>query len=369
MRRILIVITTGFDVTGGLTTVMMNYYRNIDKSQLQIDFASTNEAPKVLTNELAMNGSRYFCLNTRKYVPLYFVKLYRICKNYDVVHVNANSATAAIELCAAKMAGVKMRIAHNHTTKTEHPILHRVLLPVFRRSYTIGLACSEDAGNWLFGKGKFHVLKNAIDVEKYRYISASRGRLRDEFQIPQNAFVIGHVGKYNTPKNHFKLLEVFAEYHKHHEGAFLLCVGYGPLKEQIEKRIVELGIKKNVILTGERTDIPELLSIMDIFVFTSKWEGLGLAVIEAQASGLPCLLSDRVPKDVYLSDRVKSLPLEVSSVKWAEKVDELSAINRSEQCIMNAESISVGGYNIKKEAHILRSLYLSDTIVPNKSIE
>ena len=358
MKKVLVVITTAFVPTGGLATVMMNYYCQMDKANLQIDFASTNEAPDVLVNELAQNGSRYFCLGIRKHILQYFIRLYLCCKGYDVIHVNGNSATATIELLAARLAGVKMRIAHNHTTKTEHPILHRVLLPIFRRSYTIGLACSEDAGNWLFGEGKFHVLKNAIDVEKYRYVSASRVRLRDEFQIPQNAFVIGHVGKYNTPKNHFKLLEVFAEYYKHHEGAFLLCVGYGPLKEQIEKRIVELGIKKNVILTGERTDIPELLSIMDIFVFTSKWEGLGLAVIEAQASGLPCLLSDRVPKDVYLSDRVKSLPLEVSSIKWAEKIDEMIIKDRERQCEQNSKSITKGGYNIKVEVEELLRIYI-----------
>ena len=270
MKKVLVVITTAFVPTGGLATVMMNYYCQMDKANLQIDFASTNEAPDVLVNELAQNGSRYFCLGKRKHILQYFIRLYLCCKGYDVIHVNGNSATATIELLAARLAGVKMRIAHNHTTKTEHPILHRVLLPIFRRSYTIGLACSEDAGNWLFGKGKFKVLKNAIDVDKYQYNPANRARFRDEFQIPQDAIVIGHVGKYNTPKNHFKLLEVFAEYHKRHEGAFLVCVGYGPLRRHIEERIAELGLERNVILTGERTDIPELLSIMDVFVFTSK---------------------------------------------------------------------------------------------------
>lgn len=358
MKKILIVITTAFVPTGGLATVMLNYYRNMDRKQMRIDFASTNVVPEVLAEELGRNGDRYIQLPKRKYVPVYFNALRKLCRDYDVVHINGNSATAAIELLAARMAGVPVRIAHNHTTKTGHRIMHTLLLPVFRSSYTAGFACSEEAGNWLFGKGKFSVLRNAIDVGKYAYKEANRIRLREGLQIPQDAFVMGHVGKYNAPKNHFKLLEVFAEYQKSHQGTFLVCVGYGPLRAQIEEKIVELGLSGKVILTGERTDIPELLSTMDVFVFTSRWEGLGLAVIEAQASGLPCLLSDRVPQDVNLSDHVSFLPLEVDNRAWAEKVEELIISDREGQCGRNAESITKGGYNIKTEADKLRASYM-----------
>ena len=357
MKKVLIVITTTFVPTGGLTSVMMNYYRNIDKAGLRIDFSSTNVAHKVLTDELILNGSKYVKLPNRKHFLQYFIALVKVFRSYDVAHVNGNSATAAIELLAARIAGVKVRIAHNHTTKTEHLFVHRLLLPFFRKSYTVGLACSEQAGNWLFGKGNFSVLNNAIDVDKYRYNEESRNRLRKELGISKNAFVIGHVGKYNTPKNHFKLIEVFYDYQKTHDNAFLLCVGYGPLKCQLENRIVELGIENKVILTGERTDIPELLSAMDFFVFPSIWEGLGLAVIEAQASGLPCLLSDHVPQDVYLSDHVESLSLEQKACVWSEKIDEMSIIERFLQSDLNVEYISKGGYNISVEANNLLKFY------------
>lgn len=358
MKNILIVITTAFVPTGGLATVMMNYYRNIDKSNLLIDFASTNVAPDVLTDELAQNGSHYYCLGKRSNVFIYSVKLRQLCKKYDVVHVNGNSATATIELLAAKLAGVKVRIAHNHTTNTGHRILHHLLLPLFRRLYTDGLACSETAGLWLFGKGCFKVLNNAIDTEKYRFSAIQRENYRKEFGIPNDHVVIGHVGKMNAPKNHFKLLEVFSEYHKTHDKSMLLCVGYGELRNELEHKIDEMNLQSAVILTGLRTDIPGFLCAMDVFVFPSKYEGLGLAVIEAEASGLPCLLSDRVPQDVYMSSNMRSMSLNAHSSEWADGIDSLKIEDRKKRCLENIQSITKSGYNITTEAGKLKEMYL-----------
>lgn len=358
MKKILIVITTAFVPTGGLATVMMNYYRNINKYNLKIDFASTNEAPEVLIDELAQHGSYYYNLGKRSNIIFYFFRLCQLCRNYDVVHINGNSATAAIELLAAWMAGVKVRIDHNHTTKTGHRIIHNILLPLFRRLYTHGLACSEEAGLWLFGKEKFKVLNNAIDTEKYRFSPVLREKYRQDWGIPNDNVVIGHVGKMNAPKNHFKLLEVFAEYHKTHKKSKLLCVGYGELRNKLECRIDELGLQSAVILTGLRTDIPGFLSAMDVFVFPSKFEGLGLAVIEAEASGLPCLLSDRVPQDVYLSSCMKSISLEAPSSEWADVIDSLKVGDRERHCLENIGSITKAGYNITTEAGKLREMYL-----------
>lgn len=230
MKKLLVVINTAFVSTGGLASVMLNYYREIDKEGIRIDFASTNEIADALLLELTRNGSKYYCLGARNNVLAYFINLFRTCKGYDIVHVNGNSATATIELLASKIAGVPVRIAHNHNTKTSHPIIHHLLLPIFRSLYTMGLACSEEAGNWLFGKGKFTVLRNAIDVDKYRFSENSRTIVRKELGIPENAFVIGHVGKYNTQKNHFKLLEVFCEYQKRHENVYLLLLAMGRLE-------------------------------------------------------------------------------------------------------------------------------------------
>ncbi len=357
--KVLIIITTAFVPTGGLTTVMMNYYRDIDKSNIIIDFASSNVAPAVLTDELAKNGGKYVQLPIRKKIFKYYNTLKQLCKQYDVIHVNGNSATSAIELLAAQMAGVRIRIAHNHNTNTAHPIIHRLLLPIFRHTYNIGLACSGDAGNWLFPNGDFKVLNNAINVEKYMFDKTKRNKTRNEFNISQESFVIGHVGKYNEQKNHLKIIEVFYEYAQLHDNAYLLCVGYGPLQNKIQSKTIELNISDRVILTGERIDVPDLLCAMDFFLFPSIFEGLGLAVIEAEASGLPCLLSDKVPHEVFLSKHIESLPLECDAQTWAKKIEEMTINNREENSKCNAKSITEGGYNIKEQAKKLLDIYLN----------
>lgn len=358
MHKILIIITTAFVPTGGLTTVMMNYYRKLNKEGLQIDFASTNEAPSVLSDELAQNGSIYYNLNKRSHLLTYFIKLYSACKKYNIVHINSNSATAALELLAAKLAGVKKRIVHNHNSKTEHPYINAMMFPLFKRLYTISIACSKDAGNWLFGKDNFIVLRNAIDTDKFKFNSLFRETYRKEWNIPSNSFVIGHVGKYNAQKNHQKLLEIFYEYQKKHTEARLLCVGYGPLRNELEKTIIQLNLQGKVILTGERTDIPGFLSAMDVFVFPSLWEGLPLSVVEAFASGLPCVLSNRISQEVHLCSNMCSLSIEDSSSMWAETIDKLDFAERGKRCEQNIQSITDAGYNITTETERLRQLYI-----------
>ena len=357
MRRILVVFTTRFAPNDGATCVIMNYYRNMNLDSIHVDFASHNETDESLLDEISKKGSHYYNLKSRANVLLYFLKLYNILKNYDVLHVNGNSATSSIELLAGKLAHTKIRIAHNHNTKTDHPIIHKLLSSLFKSSYNVCLACSKEAGNWIFGEGNFKVLINAIDVNKYVFSSYTRSKYRDELLITKETVVVGHVGAFNEQKNHHKLLDVFKEFLAIHPNARLLLVGDGYLKDLIIARIKELDIVDKVILTGIRTDIPQILSVMDVFVFPSKFEGLGLAVIEAQASGLPCLLSDHVPQDVYLSEHVESLSLEVDAYTWAGRIEKLLMYNRTEQSRRNAISITQGGYNIKTEANMLYKIY------------
>ena len=154
MKRILVIITTAFTSTGGLASVMLNYYRSLDKKELQIDFASTNIVAPDLNAEIRKNGSKYYRLPKRKNIFFYWKAVKSLSRNYDIVHVHANSATAVIELSAAKAAGVAKRIHHNHNSKTKHPVINALAHPFFKHSYTNAIACSQLAGDWLFGKGK-----------------------------------------------------------------------------------------------------------------------------------------------------------------------------------------------------------------------
>lgn len=359
MRKILIVITTAYVPTGGLAGVVMNYWRKIDKNGLQIDIASTNETLDVLVNELAQNGGRYFCLGKRSHVLSYFYRLYKLCKGYDVVHVNGNSATTVIEHMAAKMAGVKVRINHNHTSIPDHRTTSDILLPLFHQLYTIPVACSDLAGGWLYGKRPFTILHNAVDVAKYHYEEGGREQLRAEFGIKKDCLVMGHLGKIYKPKNHPYLVRVFNEFQKIVPNSMLFLVGDGVMRQEVEKLVDEFELKEKVIFAGLRTDVPDMLQVMDCFVFPSIWEGLPLSVFEAMSSGLPCFISNHITKEVMVGPYIHALSIEDTPASWAENIKaQMPVESRENVCRTNAECITKAGYNIVTEAGKLRDIYL-----------
>lgn len=357
MKKILIVIATAYIPTGGLAGVVMNYYRKIDKTDIHIDIASTNEAPDVLVRELQDNGSNYYCLGSRKNVLRYFWRLWRLCKGYDIIHVNGNSATTVIEHLAATFAGVKRRINHNHTSIPDHKATSDILYPLFKRLVTDRVACSDLAGNWLYGKGNFLVLRNAVDVEKYRFDTNIRNRVREGFGIKDDCVVIGHVGKIYKPKNHPYLVRIFSEYHKLNPNSRLFLVGDGVMRQEVETLVDELGVRPFVIFAGLRTDIPEMLQAIDYFVFPSIWEGMPQSVLEALSSGLTCVVSDHITKDVMIGPNIHALSIESEPKEWADFIFNHPLPDRAEICSQNARLMTEAGYNINEEAKELLKLY------------
>lgn len=190
MVRILVVITTSFVPYGGLASVMMNFYRAIDKTRFHIDFASTNlELNPKLALELKQNGSKYYGLgNRKKFIINYAKSLDRVLKNgkYDVIHVNSNSATATLELLVAYKNGIQKRIVHNHTSICDHKILNNLLKPVFNKLYTDAVACSDKAGKWLFTNNNFRVLNNGINADKFAFNASNRTFVRDKWVLKIN---------------------------------------------------------------------------------------------------------------------------------------------------------------------------------------
>lgn len=356
-KRIIIVISTAFVPTGGLAGVVMNYYRRIDKTGLQIDIASTNEAPAVLTEELIKYGGHYYCLGKRANVLAYFLNLYKLCKGYDILHVNGNSATTVIEHLAAKLAGVKRRINHNHNSICNHKIMSNMAYPLFNKLVTDRVACSDLAGNWLYGEGNFVILKNAIDIVKYQYNHDVRKKTRKIFSIEDGCIVLGHVGKINKQKNHLYLIRIFAEYKKLNQNSKLLLVGDGDMRLMAEDLVDKLCLSDSVIFAGLRTDIPELLQIMDFFVFPSLWEGLPLSVLEALSSGLPCIISDHITRSIMIGPNIHSLQIESEPKVWANFIANYNLTSREKTCIVAAESITEAGYNIRNETENLEEMY------------
>lgn len=359
--RILVVITTAFTPTGGLTTVMMNYYRAMNKEGLKIDFASTNVPPQSLLDEIHAEGGEYYQLPPRRKVIAYFCELRRWCKNYDLLHVHGNSSTSVIELMAAKLVGLKQRIVHNHTSKSQHPWINLLLHPFFLMSYTKAIACSDAAGEWLFGSKQYQILRNAINVSCFHYDESVRRQMRQLIGIGDGTFLVGHVGKFMNAKNHPFVIAVFAEIHRLIPDSKLLLVGDGLLRGQVEAAVKNHHVEDCVILVGLRSDIPQLLQAFDVFMLPSIYEGMPLSVLEAQAAGLPCFISNCITKDVEIGQDVISLSLKEEPVVWAEYMVGYNKDNaRRDRCIKNHELLTVAGYNIKEEADELRKIYLEE---------
>lgn len=356
--KILVTITTGFTPVGGLTSVMMNYYRVLDKTSLKLDFCCTNKPPQILLDEIHINDSEYFQLPKRKNVLAYFFALKKLCRGYDMIHVHANSATAVIELQAARWAGIKKRIIHNHSSRCQHNVLNQLFLSLYKRSFTQAVACSNEAGEWLYGKDRFIILRNAINVRRFKFDAIKRLTMRRCFGFGDDEYVIGHIGKFMEAKNHPFLIEVFAEYRALHPKSKLLLIGDGELRHLVEAAIDKNKVNDCVILAGLRPDIPELLQAMDIFIFPSIYEGMPLSVVEAQASGLPCIISDAVTKMVNIGEDVTQLPLSKGVDHWVKYISNVKyELSRQERCKRNIELITKAGYNIETEAENLMKIY------------
>lgn len=346
---------------GGLETMIMNYYRNIDRNRVQFDFLVHRDFEADYDEEIKELGGKIYRLPPLN--PLskeYLSKLdsfFKEHKEYKIVHSHID-CMSAIPLKYAKLNGVPIRIAHSHNSSQAKNL--KYLLKLFYKTkiskYANNLfACSNDAGRWMFGENAdFTVLNNAIDTEKYLFNNNMAQKVRKKLKITNESLVIGHVGSLWISKNHSFIVDIFVEILKKRINSVLLLVGEGPLRQSIEKKVHSLGITDKVIFTGSRADVNELLQAMDVFLFPSLYEGLPVSMVEAQASGLPCLISDKVPIECKKTDLVYQMNLSDSPDKWAEKIEELSKIERRN----TYEEIKKSGFDVKSNAEKLENFYL-----------
>lgn len=363
MKKILIIITTGFVSWGGLTTVAMNYYRVMGRDEFLVDFLSDNDPDNKLYREIKKNGSQYYKLpNRKKQLFQYMRKLYSLLKKkeYDIVHIHGNSATMAFDLLPSWFAKVPKRITHIHTSQSQYFYLNMVLWPIMKILLTDELAVSTDAGRYLYHDNDYMVLNNAIDTNKYRYREDIRSRYRKLLCYNDSDLVVGTVGKINAPKNHKYLVEIFAEVLLKRPEAKLLIVGDGEQKQVIEKLLNDLSIESKCILLGMRLDTAELLSTMDIFVFPSLFEGFGLALLEAQASGLVSICSESLPKQVMATDLCRPICLS-DKKKWVDTISEhINTFGRNEASRYAIKQISDKGLEISNQVEKILRIYRKD---------
>lgn len=344
---------------GGLETMLMNYYRKIDRSLVQFDFLVHRDFEADYDGEiLALGGKIHRLPPLNPFNSGYLNALdgfFAAHPEYKIVHSHLD-CMAGIPLKYAKKHGVPVRIAHSHSSNQTKDLKYLLKLHFKRniRKYATELfACSEEAGKWMFSTGEFHVLNNAIDAASYAFDPGLREEVRAELKIPANAFVIGHVGRFAPPKNHRFLANIIAEAIKQKENTVALLVGDGELRRQIEKQVQDLGIADKVIFTGVRSDVNRLLQAMDVFVLPSHFEGLGIVAVEAQASGLPCIVSDGVSSECKKTDLVHQIPLSAGAKKWAQVILASTQPLRHDA----SDAIRTAGYDICTNALWLQQYY------------
>ena len=355
--RILHVVT--YMGRGGLETMLMNYYRSIDRTKVQFDFLTHRAERHEYDDEIESLGGRIFRISRLNPWSVSYRReldeFFRSHPEYRIVHCHLD-CMSAIPLRVAQKAGVPVRIAHAHSNGQDRNF--KYLLKQYYKRKISGVAtelfaCSQSAGRWTFQRDSFTVLPNAIDVSQYCYDRIKRERMRSAFGLTHE-LVIGHVGRFSAVKNHEFILQLLRKLVDMEVDVKFLSVGGGSLLEEIKRKAHDMGLDPRVIFAGVRSDVADCMQAMDVFVMPSLYEGLGIAVLEAQSSGLPCLISDKVPIECKKTDLVRQISLSQDASVWAKAVVEASKTERKN----TYQEIADSGFDIEENARKLQEFYL-----------
>lgn len=335
MKRLLCIV--GGMNAGGAETFLMKVYRQLDKSKYQMDFAVGAKEKGFYDDEILMMGGKIYHISPKSeglFKNFGEIKKIVAENNYTCVLRTSQHSLSALELYAAKKGGATVRAfrsSNSNTTSASKKdlLLHKMCGFMPKIYANVRLAPSTEAAEFMFGNkcvknNKVSILHNAVDLSVFRYDVDKRAEIRGELGVENNV-VIGHVGRFNSQKNHSFLLDVFAKMKTKEPRAVLVLVGKGELEQPIKEKIETLGLSDSVIFTGVRSDVPALLSAMDVFVFPSFYEGMPNTVIEAQATGLPCIIADTITREADITGLVKYMSLGETADAWADVA--LSAIS------------------------------------------
>lgn len=346
---------------GGLETMIMNYYRNIDRSKVQFDFLTHRQERWDYDDEIEKLGGKIYRLpRLNPFSPSYLKALdgfFKEHKEYKIVHCHQD-CLSGIPLKYAKKNGVPFTIAHSHNANQDKNLKYLVKLIAKNNisKYSDHLfACGKEAGEWMFKTSDFEILNNAIDTKRYIYNEEKSLEMKEKLGVTDK-FVIGHVGRFRLQKNHSFIIDIFKEVCKKEPNSTLLLVGDGPLEEEIKKKVDDLGLLDKVKFLGARDDVNDLMQAMDVFILPSLFEGFPLTMIETQASGLNCIISDKVPKECIVTKNVKSISLEKSPKYWANEI--IKSKNKERKNLYN--EIQDAKFDIKSNAIGLQEFYLKN---------
>lgn len=361
---------------GGIETLIMNIYKNIDRDKVQFDFLIHNPTEGEYAEEIKKLGGHIYRMpvlrdKTRTYYWRYFEyksalkKFFSEHKEIKVLHGHMTNTASIYMPIAMKYGNVKCCIAHSHQTEAT-PGLSGVVTNILQRHLekiaTDYFACSEEAAKWIYSieiveNGKVKIIHNGTDVEKYHFDSVEHEKIKNKMGH-SGKIVFGNVARFKKQKNHEFLIDIFAEIHKMNQNTVLILVGQGELEENMKEKVAKLGLDDCVEFLGARNDVPTLLKDFDVFLLPSLFEGLPLVGIEAQAAGLPMITSNTVTLEADVTGNVTFLPLELSAEEWAKKILE---VNESFVRKDMTQKVREAGYDIKQTAQWLQKFYLEKT--------
>ena len=352
---------------GGIEALLMNVYRHIDREKVQFDFMVHRPDHAFYEDEIENLGGRIY--RTPKFSPIpgqyqtfmnSIESILRSHTEYKVIHAHAE--LNLWPLMVATKLGIPTRIAHSHNARTTINLKYFFFLYERNRinKYcTDRFMCSTPAGIWTFGEeqvkaGNVKFIKNGIETERFQYNPAIRSKKRAELNAGDK-LIIGHVGRFMQQKNHSFLIDIFKEIHERYNNSMLILISDGRLMNEIKQKVHSLNLEDSVVFLGNRNDVNELMQAMDIFIFPSLWEGLPLTGIEAQASGLPVLMSDVITNEVIITKNVMALSLDQSPAIWAEKALEMT---RGFSRVDTRSQIIDAGFDIRSTAEWLEEFYI-----------
>lgn len=390
MKKINVLVLITVMDRAGAETMMMNYLRNINREKIHMDFLINREQKADYEDEIEKLGGRIYHM-----CPIYPGKFHRYKKEfrnfleehpgYDVIHSNLEERSYFAFKIAKKM-GIPVRVAHAHSAPCGRN-MKMIMRLYFRRKLqkycTHKVACGEKAAKWLFGSdadlvemesfvnGENHskntvvLMKNAVDTDKFSYSTDVREKVRKKMKISRDTLVIGHVGRFTHDKNQSFLIDIFKNVNSLNKKSAMMLIGGGKpkeeisYKEEIERKVQQLGLKGKVKLLGVREDINELMQAMDILVMPSRTEGFPVTLVEAQAVGLCCLVSDAVGYDINMTEKIQYKSLEEDASWWAQKILSMTADgqNREAESIPMKEKVIERGYEIADAAKDLEAFY------------
>lgn len=366
MKRLLCIISTMN--AGGAETFLMKIYRELNTSEYQMDFCVNVEEPGLYDKEIRKRGGRIFFVPPKSHGVREFKKGLRevIVKNsYKYVMRITSNAMGFWDLKIAKDAGAEVCIARSSNSGDAEgfiaTISHFLGKVLYSNCIDVKIAPSDLAAIYTFGKknfkrGNVHILHNALDLNVYKFNKEARRKIRKQFGIKDDTILIGNIGRFMKQKNHMFLLNIFNYFHSKHSNSKLLLVGDGELKSKIEEETMRLGLYDSVLFTGIRSDIPDILSAMDIMLLPSLYEGMPNTVIEAQATGLPCVISSTITRNANVTGLVKYESLDSDVDRWEEQILELVQINRAD---MEKQMIDAG-YSINREVRHFIEIVFQD---------